>query len=42
VTVFVGDEDRDETVILGFLTDFNIVLSGPVQSQMSLQAEGLV
>ena len=42
VTVFVGDEDRDETVIMGFLTDFNIVLSGPVQSQMTLQVEGLV
>lgn len=42
VTVFVGDEDRDETVIMGFLTDFNIVLSGPVESQMNLQVEGLV
>lgn len=41
-TVFVGDENRPETVVYGFYRQFNIVLSTPSISDCSLEVEGLV
>lgn len=41
-TVFIGDEDRTETVVYGFYKQFNIVLSTPSISSCSIEVEGLV
>lgn len=41
-TVFIGDENRPETVIYGFYKQFNIVLSTPSISDCSIEVEGLV
>lgn len=41
-TVFVGDENRPETVILGFYKDFTTLRTGPQSSEMTLEIEGLV
>lgn len=41
-TVFVGDENRSETVVYGFYKQFNIVLSTPSISDCSIEVEGLV
>lgn len=41
-TVFIGDEDRPETVVYGFYKQFNIVLSTPSISDCSIEVEGLV
>lgn len=41
-TVFVGDENRSETVVYGFYKQFNIVLSTPSVSDCSIEVEGLV
>jgi hypothetical protein len=41
-TVYVGDEDRGETIIYGFWTQFNIVLTDQTWSDCSLEVEGLV
>ena len=41
-TVFVGDENRPETVVYGFYKQFNIVLSTPSISDCSIEVEGLV
>ncbi|HEX4918042.1 MAG TPA: hypothetical protein VFV43_09120 [Limnobacter sp.] len=39
--VFIGDENRAETIIYGFYKDFNIVIEGPVKSMCNLDVEGL-
>lgn len=41
-TVFIGDENRPETVVYGFYKQFNIVLSAPSISDCSIEVEGLV
>lgn len=41
-TVFIGDEQRPETVVYGFYKQFNIVLSTPSISDCSIEVEGLV
>lgn len=41
-TVFIGDEDKPETVVYGFYKQFNIVLSTPSISDCSIEVEGLV
>jgi hypothetical protein len=41
-TVFIGDENRPETVVYGFYKQFNIVLSTPSISDCSIEIEGLV
>lgn len=41
-TVFVGDQNRAETVVYGFYKKFNIVLSTPSVSDCSIEVEGLV
>lgn len=41
-TVFVGDQNRPETVVYGFYKQFNIVLSTPSISDCSIEVEGLV
>ncbi|KKC24449.1 hypothetical protein [Sphingomonas sp. SRS2] len=40
-TVFIGDENRLETVVYGFFKDFSIVLSNSANSACSIQVEGL-
>ena len=41
-TVFIGDENRPETVVYGFYKQFDIVLSTPSISDCSIEVEGLV
>jgi hypothetical protein len=41
-TVFIGDENKSETVVYGFYKQFNIVLSTPSISDCSIEVEGLV
>lgn len=41
-TVFIGEEDKPETVIYGFYKSFNIVISNPSISDCSIEVEGLV
>lgn len=41
-TVYVGDDNRPETVILGFYKDFTTLRTGPESSEMTLEIEGLV
>lgn len=41
-TVYIGDENRPETVVYGFFRNFNIVLSTPSISDCSIEVEGLV
>ena len=41
-TVFIGDQNRPETVVYGFYKQFNIVLSTPSISDCSIEVEGLV
>ena len=40
--VYIGDEARSETIVLGYYRDFSIVLSGPSISECSLSVEGLI
>lgn len=40
--VYIGDEDRPETIVYGFYRNFDIVLSTPSISDCSLEVEGLV
>lgn len=40
--VYIGDENRSETIVLGYYRDFSIVLSGPSISECSLSVEGLI
>lgn len=41
-TVYIGDPDREETLIAGFFRDFGILRSGPHTSEMTIEIEGLV
>lgn len=41
-TVFIGEENKPETVVYGFYKSFNIVISTPSISDCSIQVEGLV
>jgi hypothetical protein len=41
-TVFIGDEDRAETIVYGFYRGFNIVISTPSISDCSIEVEGLI
>lgn len=41
-TVFIGEDDKAETVVYGFYKQFNIVLSTPSISDCSIEVEGLV
>jgi hypothetical protein len=40
--VFVGDENKPETITLGFYRDFSTLRTGPESSEMSIEIEGLV
>lgn len=40
--VYIGDENRPETIVYGFYRNFDIVLSSPTISDCSLEVEGLV
>ena len=40
--VYIGDEDRPETIVYGYYRDFSVVLSGPSISECSLTVEGLI
>lgn len=41
-TVYVGDETKPETIILGFYRSFSTLRTGPQSSEMTLEIEGLV
>ena len=41
-TVFIGEEDKPETVVYGFYKQFNIVISTPSISDCSIEVEGLI
>lgn len=41
-TVFIGSENRPETIVYGYYRDLTITLAGPVASQCSIEVEGLV
>jgi hypothetical protein len=40
-TVFIGEDNRPETVVYGFYKSFNIVISTPSISDCSIEVEGL-
>ena len=40
--VFIGDENRAETVVFGYYRDYNIILSTPSISEAVIEVEGLV
>lgn len=39
--VWVGDENKDETIVYGYYRDFEILLSGPSLSDCTITVEGL-
>lgn len=41
-TVFIGEDNKPETVVYGFYKSFNIVISTPSISDCSIEVEGLV
>jgi hypothetical protein len=41
-TVFIGEDDRPETVVYGFYKSFNIVIATPSISDCSIEVEGLI
>lgn len=41
-TVFIGEEDKPETIVYGFYKSFNIVISTPSISDCSIEVEGLI
>lgn len=41
-TVFIGEDDKPETVVYGFYKSFNIVIATPSISNCSIEVEGLV
>lgn len=41
-TVYIGDQNKPETIIIGFYRDFSTLRTGPSTSEMSLEIEGLV
>lgn len=40
--VYIGDPNRQETIVYGYYRDFNVVLSNPSISSCSLTIEGLI
>lgn len=40
--VFIGNENREETIVYGYYRDYNINLSTPSLSDMTIEVEGLV
>lgn len=40
--VYIGDPNREETIVYGYYRDFNVVLSNPSISSCSLTVEGLI
>lgn len=40
--VYIGDDLRGETIVLGYYRDFSVVLSNPSISECSLSVEGLI
>jgi len=40
-TVYVGEEDKPETIVYGYYRDFDIVLSNPAFSNGTIEVEGL-
>lgn len=40
--VYIGDENKTETIVLGFFRDFSTLRTGPNSSEMTLEVEGLV
>jgi len=40
--VYIGDESKTETIVLGFYRDFSTLRTGPNSSEMTLEVEGLV
>lgn len=41
-TVFIGSENRPETIVYGYYRDLTITLAGPSSSDCSIEVEGLV
>lgn len=41
-TVYIGNAEMPETVVLGFYKDFSVLRTGPGSSEMTLEIEGLV
>lgn len=41
-TVFIGSENRPETIVYGYFRDLTITLAGPSSSECSIEVEGLV
>lgn len=41
-TVFIGQQDKPETVVYGFYKSFNIVIANPSISDCSIEVEGLI
>jgi hypothetical protein len=39
--VYIGSDDRPETILYGFFSSFDIVLEGPVYSECIIEGEGL-
>ena len=40
--VYIGDENKTETIVLGFYRSFSTLRTGPNSSEMTLEVEGLV
>jgi hypothetical protein len=40
--VYVADENKLETLILGFYRNFSVLRTGPITSEMSIEIEGLI
>lgn len=40
--VYIGDEDREETIVFGYFRDFSVVLANPSISSCALSVEGLI
>lgn len=40
--VYIGDETKLETLILGFYRNFAVLRTGPITSEMSIEIEGLI
>jgi len=41
-TVYFADADREETIIVGFFREFDILRTGTETSELSIEIEGLV
>ncbi len=40
--VYIADENKLETLVLGFYRNFSVLRTGPITSEMSIEIEGLV